>query len=526
MEYAWIGIAFGVGWVVSRIGFPPLVGYLLAGVFLALRGEKSGPVVAELSTVGVYLLLFTVGLKLRWQSLVSLEVLAVGGIHFAVIGGACILLFLVQHLASSAAIMLGLGLAFSSTVLTIKLLESRSELATFHGRLAVGMLILQDLFAIAMLVAVGSKSITIWSLGLFGLLLLRPVAGYIIERSGHTELLLLFGVAAALGGAALAKSLGISPELGALLAGVTLAGHGLSGELTKILWSVRELLLVAFFLQIGLLGLPPVHDLPIVGLLILALPFKAILFFALFVLFGLRTRTAFISAVGLASFSEFALITTAAAVQSGHLDAKWGPIIGMTTLVSMAIVAPLGRQVHAIYERIGDRLRKFEPRNPRADREPTRLGRANWVVVGMGRTGGGAYKALEAQGQHPVGLDADPAKVARHLAKSRRVLYGDAEDPELWHGLDCTLIKGILLTLPDFEAKIRSVKALRARNFPGIVAATTMHFEEDDVLLNAGVDFIFHPLAAAGERLAQQAVRQTILDQNSVTTLPTGLSER
>jgi predicted Kef-type K+ transport protein len=526
MDYAWVLIAFCVGWLVSRVGLPPLVGYLGAGVLLAAQGGKSGPIIDEMSRLGVYLLLFTVGLKVRWQTIVGREVLAVGGAHFFVFGGLCALGCVAYGMTRNAGTLLGFGLAFSSTVLTIKTLEMRSEVGTYHGRLAIGILILQDLFAIAMLVAIGSKSVSPMSLALLGILLLRPLASWILSRSGHSELMLLYGVCAALGGAALAKSLGVSPELGALLAGITLAGHEQTGELTKILWGVRELLLVAFFLQMGLYGLPPVRDLPIVAVLLAALPLKAFLFFILFVLFGLRTRTAFVNAVGLASFSEFALITAAAAVKTGHLPERWGPIIGVTVMVSVAILAPLSRHVHWLFERTGDHLRRLEPKNPRGDREPTRLGLANWVVVGMGRTGGGAYKALEATGRHPVGLDADPAKIAKHLAKNRRVLYGDAEDPELWNGLDLTPLHGVLLTLPDLEAKVRAVKALRKRGFPGIVAATTMHNEEDTVLLKSGVNFIFHALAAAGERLAQHAVRVSLGGDEPIDASPTDISER
>jgi hypothetical protein len=298
--------------------------------------------------------------------------------------------------------------------------------------------------------------------------------------------------------------------LGGLLVGMSLAGHDRSSELAKAIWGVRELLLVAFFLKIGMMGLPTPNDVGKVALILLLLPVKAYLFFAIFMLMHMRPRTGFVGAVGLASFSEFALIVGAAAADSGHLPKEWVTITGVATLVSMAIVAPLSRNIHSLYASMSDWLNRFDKGSLREEHEPTQLGAADWVIVGMGRTGGGAYKALETLGHKPVGLDADPAKISRSLAKGRRVIYGDAEDPELWRGLGLSKVKGVLLTLPDLEAKQRSVRALRARGYEGVIAATTWYNEEDPVLLAEGIDFIVHPFSGAGEKLAQEAIETSI----------------
>lgn len=507
MDATWIVMAFAVGWLAGRVGLPPLVGYLCAGLLLSTQRYDPGPLVAQLSDVGVALLLFAVGLKVRWQSLIGREVVGVGILHFVIVGALGTLLVAGLGLTGKAGMVVGLCLGLSSTVVTIKLLESRSELGAYHGRIAVGILILQDLFAIGLLVWLGSKAISPVSLLLFALPLLRPLAAQILERCGHSELMLLFGIAAALGSASLAKLLGISPELGALLAGITLAGHERSNELSKTIWGVRELLLVAFFLQIGMMGLPPSADLGAVALILLAIPAKAYLLFVLFMLFRLRSRTAFVAATGLASFSEFALIIANAGVSGGVLPERWVPILGLATLISMAVIAPIDRNVHTLYERLAGWLRKFERGERHEEHEPTNLGSADWVIIGMGRTGGGAYKALEAQGHRPIGLDADPAKIARSIGKGRRVVYGDAEDPELWTGLDLDGVSGVLLTLPDLEAKVRAIRYLRARGFEGIIAATTLFNEEDPVMIRHGVDILVHPFAGAGERLAQEAMQ-------------------
>ncbi|RDI94838.1 potassium transporter KefC [Meiothermus sp. QL-1] len=506
MEWLWVGVAYGLGWLANRVGWPPLVGYLGAGFVLWALGHSSSEFLGTLADIGVLLLLFTVGLKLRLASLLRREVLGVGGLHlllFALLAG---LLALGVGFSGEAAWFLGIGLAFSSTVLAVKLLDDRSELATFHGRIAVGILVLQDLVAVGLMAYAGVKNPTPWALLLLALPLLRPLVVFLLERSGHDELLLLYGLGLALGGARLAQALGVSPELGALLMGMTLAAHPKTSELSRTLWGLKEAFLVAFFLKIGLMGLPTADQLlRVLGLLSL-LPLKAGLFFFLFIAFGLRARTAFVTSISLASYSEFALIASVEAVEGNLLPASFTQTVSLVVALSLALAAPLNRGVHRLYQRYEPFLLRFERKGHHADDEPTSLGGAEWLVVGMGRTGGAAYKMLEKQGHTVLGLDADEGKLEAHRAKRRNVRYGDAEDPELWERLDLTGLKGVLLTLPDLEAKLRAAEGLKRRGFKGIVAATSYHREEDPELRAAGVTLISRPFAEAGERLAERAM--------------------
>ena len=506
MEVLWVGAAYALGLLASRFGLPPLVGYLGAGFVLRGLGQHSEPVLNQIADIGVLLLLFTVGLKLRWQNLVQSQVIGGGGLHFVLAsllaGGLALLL----GLNSTQALYIGAGLAFSSTVLAVKLLEDRRELSTFHGRVTVGILVLQDLIAVALLAYAGVKQPTLWALGLLALPLLRPLVTWVLEKSGHDELLLLYGLGLALGGAELARVVGVSPELGALLMGAALAGHAQTSELSRTLWGLKEAFLVAFFLQIGLLGLPALSQIPLAVGLLLLLPVQTLMFFGLFTQFGLRSRTAFVTSIALTSYSEFALITTAAAIEAGILPEGWGALMGLLVAVSLALGAPLNRGVHGLYDRLEPFLLRFERKGFHPDAEPTRLDGAEWLIVGMGRTGGAAYKMLERQGQRVVGLDADPDKLERHTSKGRRGVYGDSEDSELWEQLEIGGLKGVLLTMPDLEAKLRGVQALKARGFRGIIAVTSYHREEDPVLERAGATLIFQPFAEAGERLAERAL--------------------
>ncbi len=505
MDVIWVGAAYIIGWIGSRAGFPPLVGYLIAGFLLFLFGIRSSEGLQSLADIGVWLLLFTVGLKLRIQNLIRPEVLGVGGIHL-LISASLMLVVLIGSLGFGNSLYLAVGLAFSSTVLAIKLLEDKREINAYHGRVVVGILILQDLVAIVLLAFAGAKQPTPWALGFLALPLLRPILMRLFSKSGHDELLLLFGLSLALAGGTLAKLVGISPELGALVVGAVLAGHERTTELSRVLWGLKEAFLVAFFLTIGLGGLPPLELLGWLPLFLLVLPLQGILFFWLFLRFGLRSRTAFVASAALASYGEFALIVVKPLIDSGQLEAGWASLLGVVIAISLTIAAPFNRAVHWLYEKLEPWLLRFESKNAHIDREPTSLGKANWLVIGMGRTGAASYKQLETSGQRVIGLDSDPVKLERHRAKGRRVLYGDAEDPELWERLELKGLEGVIVTAPDFEARLRSIEGLKRRKFSGKIAVLSHHLEEEPRLEQAGATLVFRPFSEAGERLAQRAL--------------------
>jgi glutathione-regulated potassium-efflux system ancillary protein KefC len=508
MEVLWILAAYILGLAAKRMGLPPLVGYLLAGFGLSAMGKEASPAIHDIAHFGVLLMLFMVGLKLRLKNLLQKEVLGAGGLHLLLFGAIAVATVGLLADGRQPAILLGLGLAFSSTVLAVKQLEDRRELAVYHGRISVGILVLQDLAAVALMAVAGRGAPSPWALLLLGVFLLRPVLIWTLRKSGYDEVLLLFGVAMAVGGGLLAESLGLSGELGALVAGAVLAGDHHTEDLSEILWSAKELFLVAFFFEVGLAGLPTLDQWPLVATTLVLLPIKAVVFFALLVLFGLRARTAFVTSVSLTSYSEFALILLAVVIQRNLVPAAWEPAIGLAVALSLVIAAPLNRSVHAVYQRFEPYLVRFERSGFHPDVEPTDLGDANWLVVGMGRTGGAVYKMLERQGQKVVGIEADPNKVERHRRKGRQVIFGDSEDPELWGKLNLSGLEGVLLTMPDLPGKIFALKGLARRQFEGIRAATSYHLEEEPELHAAGATMIFRPFAEAGERLAERALEE------------------
>jgi glutathione-regulated potassium-efflux system ancillary protein KefC len=503
MELIWVGTAYFVGLISSRLSFPPLVGYLAAGYILHVFGVESAQTLTHLADIGIELLLFTVGLKIKLRSLLRQEVLSVGGLHLFIVTGVSGIVFLLLGEQTAGGLILGASLAFSSTVLAIKVLEDNGELSSLHGRDVLSILILQDVVAIALLAFADGRQPSYWAFALLLLPLLRPLAHRLLTVSRAEELRLLLGVSLALAGGLSAEKVGVSPDIGALLMGVMLAAHPQIDDLSDKLWSLKEVFLVAFFLQIGLADLPDpaqvIHAIGLMGML----PLQGILFFVLFLLAGLRARTAFISSLALMTYSEFALITTGAMVKANLLEPEWNSTIALAVAGSLAVAAPLNRNSHKLFSRYERFLIRFEKKSWHPDRLPDSIGVAEWLVVGMGRTGLSAYLALSRREKRVVGLDADPTVLENLRAEKRRVIYGDAEDSELWSGLPLDRVKGIILALPDFDARCSAVRQLRKRGYKGQIGTICYLPEEQQELRQLGADFTIHPLVEAGNQLAQ-----------------------
>lgn len=504
----WLSFAFGLGLSMRLVGLPPLVGYLAAGFTLSLLGHETNDILNHVAHIGVLLLLFSVGLKLRLRSVITKEVLFGSLIHMAImIGLAYLVMVNIFGMDGQLSLIIAIALSFSSTVVAAKVLEGKRELRAFHGRIAIGILIMQDLVAVAVLSVGNGVAPSPFAFLLFGILFLRPVFYRLLDISGHGELIILYGLllSIVIGGHGF-EYFGLSSELGALLLGVLLAGHKRAIELSNSIWALKEILLVGFFLQIGLMGHPTLEMLENALLINLVIIIKALLFFIIMILFRLRARTAFLTSLSLATFSEFGLIVANMAAGNGWLSNDWMVLLALTVAISFAITAPLNRYSHEIYSWLESWLKKFESTQHHPDDEPINIGNSHVMVIGMGRVGSGAYDLLVQQGERVIGLDSDPVKVEKHRQQGRRVLYADAEDPGLWSNLHLGGVRTIMLAMPEPAAKVIATKALRSIGFTGTITATIVFDEEVDALQKAGADFIFNYYDGIGSSFAMNSM--------------------
>jgi Trk K+ transport system NAD-binding subunit len=170
----------------------------------------------------------------------------------------------------------------------------------------------------------------------------------------------------------------------------------------------------------------------------------------------------------------------------------------------LAIAAPLNRYSHGLFTWLEPLLVRFERKSLHPDRLPDSFGVAEWLIIGMGRTGLAAYQSLSTHDQRVVGLDSDPTVLESLLASNRRVVYADVVEGELWGRLPLERIKGIILTLPSYENRLNAIKQLRKHGFSGQVGTICYLIEDEQKLKSSGASFVIHPLVEAGKQLAEQ----------------------
>ncbi|NOG31026.1 cation:proton antiporter [Halomonas sp. TBZ9] len=503
LEVIALSIAFVAGILARQLSLPPLVGFLAAGFALNAIGPSIGlpsdasPVLEHIAHLGVLLLLFTIGLKLNIKSLIQPAVLGGAFIHLAITSGiftAGFLFFL--ELSFEKALLLAIALSFSSTVLAAKVLESKRELRAFHGRIAIGILIIQDLVALAVLSIASGQSPSIWALWVFALPLLRPLFYWLMDVAQHDELLVLMGVvlAIAVGGKGF-ESVGLSSEVGALVMGLMLAKHPRAQELSNALWGLKEMLLISFFLQIGMSGLPNAEALIFAVVMAFILPLKGILFFALLIAFRVRARNAFLGGLSLTAYSEFGLIVSAIVLN------EWLVPLAITVALSFVIAAPLNRIAHPLFDRWENWLTRFEIDTEHPDEQPIDLGNAQVLVLGMGRTGSAAYDFFAERQLPIIGIDSDPNKMGN---SQRYVVYADVEDSGFWHKLNIANLKAIALTTPNMESRLLAATQIRKAGFTGKIIAGIDFTDEEEPLKQAGVDQTYMVKSGAGIGIAEK----------------------
>jgi predicted Kef-type K+ transport protein len=516
-----ISAAFLLGLGARQIGLPPLVGYLITGFLLFALGMRSTPSLDLFSQLGVTLLLFTIGLKLRLRSLLMPQIWAVASLHMGAIVLFVSLGFYAFGLAGlvffgqmefSNALLIGFALSFSSTVFAVKVLEDSGDMSALYGRIAIGVLIVQDIIAVVFLALSAGKIPTPWALLLLGLIPLRPVLTLMLEKAGHGELLVLFGLSLALGGAIVFEMVGVKGDLGALILGLLLASHHKSEELARHLLHFKDLFLVGFFLTIGLAGGLSPHTVGIALLLVLLVPLKSGLFFWLFTHFRLRARTAFLTSLSLANYSEFGLIVAAIAAANGWLSSEWLAIIAIALAISFILAAPLNIASNRLYARYRETLLRFEGGSRIAEEEDIEPCDTSVLILGMGRVGGGAYQSLHTRlGNVVLGIDQDAQTAQAHAAAGRRVIAGSATDPEFWErmNLDNNRLKLILLAMPTHHENLAAVRQIRKLDYQGRIAAIAKYDDEVERLKQAGVDYAVNLYAEAGSGFADDVWQET-----------------
>ena len=503
-----------LGLLFKAIGQPALIGYLLAGfVVHALKLEHSGAI-HTLAELGEILLLFTIGLKLRFKSIKAPYVWGVSLLHMAlilpiftlIIHTCLILIDGLPPLTTEGAWLLAFALAFSSTIFAVKIFDEKGEGNSIFATISIGILVVQDLVAVLYMSSTSDTLPSLYSPLLLLLIPLRPVIDRFLRFCGHGELLILAGFCIALSATTLFEHLGLKADLGALLAGCLLANTSKSKELYSNLMNFKDLFLIGFFLSIGLYGLPSTPLSIFAAVLVVAMLMKPILFYFLLTCMRLRSRTALLTSLSLANYSEFGLIVVSLAVSQGLLDAQWLVMLAVALSLSFLVASPFNKSAHLIFARFQTFFCTME-RPRRLDIEqPAQIGHSQVLILGMGRVGKGVYDHLyESNYTSIVGIEESSEKTKTLKNAGYHIIQADGNDGQFWQHLDLSYVELIMINLTNHEENRSVVELIKKTSYDGPIASMARFQDQKDELEKMGC-IAFNLYGEAGHGFAEHVL--------------------
>jgi len=532
VEFAAIlGLATFIGIIGQKLRQPLIIMFLAAGILAgpsALGIIQSHQQIELLAQIGIALLLFIVGLKLdlhliRITGPVALAT-GLGQIIFTSIIGFIISIALGMSILNAAYV--AVALTFSSTIIIVKLLSDKKEIDSLHGQIAVGFLIVQDIAAILALVllttfgtsidAEGSavvSTLIIFAKG-FGMLgmvalLMKYVLPSLTRRLAHSlELLTLFAIAWAILFAAGSELLGFSKEVGAFLAGVSLASTEYRDSIGARLTGLRDFLLLFFFIDLGarlewsMIGAHLWSSLILSLFVLIGNPLIVLIIMGYM---GYRRRTGFLAGLTVAQISEFSLIVAALGLSIGHITHE---TMGLITLVGVVTISTSTYMIlysDQLYHLLSIPLKIFERRNPYREAAIDTPGKrisVDVILAGLGNYGSGIAEYLLRRSKSVLGVDFDPSALDRWRQRGLSVVYGDIADPDIHEHLPLSRARWVVSTARSKEMNLALIHNLKKEEYGGKLALTATDEEEAREYEKEGVHLVLRPFADATEQAA------------------------
>jgi len=544
--------AAAIGALALWLRQPLIVGYILVGI---LAGPSVlGRVMAQdqvdlLAKMGIAVLLFVVGLKLDLHLIRTLGKVALatglGQVFFTFFIGYFLAAALGLELA--AALYISVALTFSSTVIIVKLLSDKREIDTLHGRIALGLLIVQDIVVILVMIGLSAFGLagasdqvgkTLLFLLLKGAGLLAGIAlliryvlpGLLHHLARSLELVVLFAIAWALVLAILGDTLGFSKEVGAFLAGISLASTRYREAIGTRLISLRDFLLLFFFidlgaqLDLGLLGAQIGHA---IVLSLFVLIGKPIIVMAIMGFMGYRKRTGFLAGLTMPQISEFSLILAALGVSLGHIGKEALGLITLVGLITICFSTYLILYSAPLYRRLAPWLGIFERQFPYREKgeEEGQGPSVDVILFGLGRYGNQMARDLMQRKLSVLGVDFDRQVVAAWQKEGLPAEYGESEDPEFPATLPRNQAQWVVSTIPNLDLNLSLLDALRNNGFSGRMAFTAHSRRDAELLQESGADLILTPFAHAAREAAEILIEETCIEESCRSDRESNASE-
>ncbi len=515
----------------QKLRQPLIIMFLATGILAGpscLGIIQSYDQIELLAHIGIALLLFIVGLKLDLQLIRTTGPVALatglGQIIFTSVIGFIIAIALNMSFLTAAYV--AVALTFSSTIIIVKLLSDKKEIDSLHGQIAIGFLIVQDIAAILALIILTTLGASVGEdgsmyvstliifakgLGLLGgvALLMKFVLPFLTARLAHSlELLTLFAIAWAVFLGAGSELLGFSKEVGAFLAGVSLASTDFRDSIGARLTGLRDFLLLFFFIDLGArLDWSTVGSQvgPAVIFSLFVLIGNPLIVLVIMRFMGYRRRTGFLAGLTVAQISEFSLIVAALGLGLGHISNETMGLITLVGVVTIFISTYMILYSGPLYHFLSGPLKLFEMKNPYRETASDNLVTASpvdMILVGLGNYGSGLAEYLIRRDKTILGVDFDPIALDRWREKGISVLYGDMADPEMHEHLPLNRVQWVISTVRSKEINLALVHNLKKEGYGGKIALTATNAEEASAFEHAGAHLVFRPFTDATEQAA------------------------
>ena len=535
--FSLLGIAFLLGSIAQRFRQSNIIGYLLAGAVFGPFFLNAGAV-SNTAEIGVSLLLFSIGLEFSFKRLRQLGKMALGGGGLQVLATiGCVAFICVGFTSWQEAVALGSLIALSSTAIVLRILVDRSEIDSVRGRTALGILLLQDIAIVPLVIMVtllapeghqGSIGVQLLKLAaasaglaLVLYLLLYHLIPKVLYTKGvfpDRELTVLLAVSIALGSAWFSHKLGISPALGAFIAGIILGESPFAAQLSADIGSLRIIMVTLFFTSIGMLA-KPVWILTHLHLILLGMGaifvLKVLVTFSVCRLFGMGSRYALSSGITLGQVGEFSFVLTAAAKKLGLMDEGLSNLV-ISIIIGLMFVAPY---MVAYAQPLADGILKkfrFLKTQTEMDLVDGENGILHPLIVGFGPAGLSVARALKAKSILPVMLDVNPAGIETAEKEGFAIHIGDASQEEvLMHsGIQKACLA--VITIPDPRTSRRIIAVMRhLAPHIGIIARCRYHRSYWE-LEKAGADVIVDEEYVVGDAISQRVIEYLADDSGQI----------
>ena len=506
--------------LISKFLKQPLVlAYVLAGFLLgpfAFNFIHETSTINELAELGVAFLLFIVGLEFDINKFKQLGwVITITGVLQVLLVAAVTFLFVKTWLNSTEALYIALIIAFSSTMVVVKLLADKSELQTLHGRIILGILLVQDVLAvlaIPLLQSLGNNYLTI-SISIAKSIALIVVSYFIgkylfsyILRLSASMPELLFVVALAIGFiyTALASYLGISIIIGAFIAGVALASSPYSTEIIGRVLSLKDFFIIIFFASLGMQITQLNTNINfLLILLVLAIIIKPLILFIILKLFKQSNRTSFSTSFSLGQISEFSLVIAGTGVALGHIASGTFALVIILGTITITLTSYVIKYDRHIYSFIHPILNKIETNHKNFNIEKIEIGLKNHIVlIGAHRMASRIIQTLKEKKEKFIVLDFNPEKVKLLIKKGINCVYGDYGNLYVLENLNIAHAKTIVSTVPSLQDNIRLIKLIREKNKHAIIFIAAHKAMDALLLYKEGADLVIFPEYLSGQKVA------------------------